>query len=106
MADVSAEVTGVAPGALAGVSSHTSRVSAGNIARNVPEVIAAAVEGCGAGMRTTLPAGLAPASCTRGHDRPAGPLPPYPGHCVVVCSGRMATAMRSAESGGGPWGMP
>ena len=25
---------------------------------------------------------------------------------VVVCCGRIATAMRSAASGGGPWGMP
>jgi hypothetical protein len=28
------------------------------------------------------------------------------GHCVVVCSGRIATAMRSAISGGGPCGIP
>src|SRR5262249_38555829 len=29
-----------------------------------------------------------------------------PGHWVVVCLGRIATAMRYALSGGGPWGSP
>jgi hypothetical protein len=38
---------------------------------------------------------------------PAVLHPPEPGgHWVVVYCGRIATAMRSAASGGGPWGMP
>jgi hypothetical protein len=45
MADVSADVTGIAPGALAGVSSRACCVRAGNISRNAPGVITAAADG-------------------------------------------------------------
>ena len=38
MAVVSADVTGIAPGALAGVSSHACCVRVGNISRNAPGV--------------------------------------------------------------------
>jgi cation diffusion facilitator family transporter len=56
MADASAAVTGIAPGALAGVSSHTCRARAGNISRNELGVTVARPGGWLAGTEKTVPA--------------------------------------------------